>query len=348
LTWLDALRERFVSFSAARPGWVALQEAARLESEEERLPCSGELLHICCGGKRLNGSSHRAEVCLERGPRGMTVQKAGSVDIFEGAEKIEIMGRLPSFLWAYIDCARKMADDLKSSPTMGREATRDVARLLAVLDTAADQVGNEELKAQLTLHQEIIQAFHSGSVPSNKFVASFLVGLPRLEELAGQRRDASGEGLLDKVSLGDQLEKMEKIKAGRSADIVISVDILDDVRNYLSNEVMTEGISSVMVIDSAGTLIVCIGDKSDLDVISLAAVAAANFAATEQIARLIGERDFVLLFYKGHNESFHFSRVGDEYIIVTIFNNSLSLGLLRLKIAEVAQVLEKKLPKRQV
>jgi predicted regulator of Ras-like GTPase activity (Roadblock/LC7/MglB family) len=110
---------------------------------------------------------------------------------------------------------------------------------------------------------------------------------------------------------------------------------------------MTEGISSILVIDNAGSLIVNMGNKIQLDAISLAAVAAANFAATEQIARLIGERDFVLLFYKGHSESFHFSRVGEEYIIVTIFNNSLSLGLVRLKIAEVATVLAKKLPKRE-
>ena len=110
---------------------------------------------------------------------------------------------------------------------------------------------------------------------------------------------------------------------------------------------MTEGISSLMIIDTAGSLILHIGNKIELDAVSLAAVAAANFAATEQIARLIGEQDFVLLFYKGHNESFHFSRVGPEYIIVTIFSNSLSLGLLRLKIAEVVLVLEKKLPKRE-
>lgn len=102
-----------------------------------------------------------------------------------------------------------------------------------------------------------------------------------------------------------------------------------------------------MIIDTAGSLILQIGDKVELDAVSLAAVAAANFAATEQIACLIGERDFVLLFYKGHNESFHFSRVGSEYIIVTIFSNTLSLGLLRLKIAEVSLVLEKKLPKRE-
>jgi len=111
---------------------------------------------------------------------------------------------------------------------------------------------------------------------------------------------------------------------------------------------MTEGISSILVIDDAGTLIVKVGDRVSLDEVSLAAVAAANFAATEKIARLIGERDFVLLFYKGHNESFHFTRVGKEYIIVTIFNNSLSLGLLRLRIANASQVLEKKLPKRGI
>jgi predicted regulator of Ras-like GTPase activity (Roadblock/LC7/MglB family) len=168
----------------------------------------------------------------------------------------------------------------------------------------------------------------------------------KLEEMAGPRQ--TGLDIeLEKGILDRELEKAEKVKTGRSADIVVSVDILDDVRNYLSKEVMTEGISSVLVIDSAGSLIVNIGDKIELDVVSLAAVAAANFAATEQIARLIGERDFVLLFYKGHSESFHFTRVGSEYIIVTIFNNALSLGLLRLKIAEVAQVLETKLPKRE-
>ncbi|MBM4328108.1 MAG: roadblock/LC7 domain-containing protein [Deltaproteobacteria bacterium] len=123
--------------------------------------------------------------------------------------------------------------------------------------------------------------------------------------------------------------------------------MLDDIRGFLTEKVLTEEISSILIIDNAGTLIVNVGNKVDLDAISLAAVAAANFAATEKIARLIGERDFVLLFYKGRNESFHFRRLGTEYIIVTIFNNSLSLGLIRLKVAEVAQTLERKLPKRE-
>ncbi len=276
----------------------------------------------------------------------MTTQNVVSVDIFEGADKVEILGRLPAFLWAYVDNARKLAEDLKTSPGQTPASMDDVTRLLNILESAADQLENKALRAQLEHQSQTLNAFKGGAISSENFVDSFTTGLPKLVELAGQRRDAP-DALMDKATLNEQLDKMERIKAGRSADIVISVDILDDVRNYLATEVMTEGISSVLVIDNAGTLICTIGDKLELDVISLAAVAAANFAATEQIARLIGERDFVLLFYKGHSESFHFSRVGDEYIIVTIFNNSLSLGLLRLKIAEVAQVLEKKLPKRQ-
>ncbi|MBI5568653.1 MAG: roadblock/LC7 domain-containing protein [Desulfomonile tiedjei] len=277
----------------------------------------------------------------------MTVQNAGSADIFEGAEKIEVMGRLPALLWAFIDAIRHLLDDLKTSPSLQTETVHDVTRLLNVLVSAAHHIGNHQLKAQLSSQSEMVNALINGGLSGEDFSRSFTTELPKLEQLAGPRRDQAGEGLIDKTALDKHVEMLERIKAGRSADIVVSVDILDDVRNYLSSEVMTEGISSVLVIDNAGSLIVCIGDKTGLDVISLAAVAAANFAATEQIARLIGERDFVLLFYKGHNESFHFSRVGEEYIIVTIFNNTLSLGLLRLKIAEVAQVLEKKLPKRQ-
>ena len=64
------------------------------------------------------------------------------------------------------------------------------------------------------------------------------------------------------------------------------------MRSYLSKEVMTEGISAILVIDNAGSLIVNMGSKIELDAIALAAVAAANFAATEQIARLIGRAGF--------------------------------------------------------
>jgi predicted regulator of Ras-like GTPase activity (Roadblock/LC7/MglB family) len=277
----------------------------------------------------------------------MTSQDGGIDDIFKGAEQIEIFGKLPALLWAYIDSCRKFIDDLNSGVGDSSEHLEEMEKLLSVLNSAADHLRNKDLRERLGMHSQILESLPSESTSPEEAVESLTAGIASLEEIAGPRpepRDGTG----DKGWVDLEIARAEKIKTGRSADVIVSLDVLEDVRSYLAKEVMTEGISSILVIDNAGSLIVNIGGRIELDVISLAAVAAANFAATEQIARLIGESDFVLLFYKGHSESFHFSRVGSEYIIVTIFDNSLSLGLLRLKIAEVSQVLETKLPKREV
>lgn len=276
----------------------------------------------------------------------MTQQNGISRDIFRGAEKIEIFGKLPSLLWSYIDIARNLIQDLKTKPNLESPAMPQVKRMLEILDSAADHLENQKLKDKLSKQLNILASLNAGKL-SGGLIDSFEAELSTLGELAGQRVDTSSTGLMDPASLELDMQKGERIKSGRSADLIVNIAILNDVKNYLTQEILTDGVSSVLIIDSAGSLIVNIGTKPSLDATSLAAVAAANYAATQQIARLIGEQDFVLLFYKGHSESFHFCRVGEEFIIVTVFENSLSLGLLRLKIAEAAAVLEKKLPKRQ-
>ena len=240
----------------------------------------------------------------------MTSHDLGFDDIFKGSEEVEILGKLPAFLWAYIDNARRLVQDREAPPDDYSQSVLKVEKVLDILNSAADHLGNKDLKDRLGPHSHMLQALTKEGLPDAQLVDSFTAGLMRLEEIAGQRPASGRESFLDQVVLEHELDKVEKIKTGRSADIIVNVDILNDVRSYLAKEIMTEGISSLMIIDTAGSLVLHVGDKIELDAVSLAAVAAANFAATEQIARLIGEQDFVLLFYKGHNESFHFSRVG--------------------------------------
>jgi predicted regulator of Ras-like GTPase activity (Roadblock/LC7/MglB family) len=40
------------------------------------------------------------------------------------------------------------------------------------------------------------------------------------------------------------------------------------------------------------------------------------------------------LFHKDKNENIHFSKVMDDFLLVTIFGNDVSLGYLRLKVDE--------------
>ncbi len=277
----------------------------------------------------------------------MSTQDVVIKDIFGDADKVEILGKLPSILWAYVDRARGLVSELGTSPEGWAKSVKDTERILGLLESAAGHLANDDLKNRLGEHSRLLGALGRGELSPGEFTASFTADLPKLEGMAGPRPETLANGLLDEKFYEKALEKAERIRKGRGGDLVVSVELLDEIREHLQKEMVEEGIRSVLIVDKAGTLVINMGNKTDLDAVSLAAVAAANFAATERIANLIGERDFVLLFYKGHTESFHFTRAGKDYIIVTIFDNALSLGLLRLKISEVSQFLEEKLPKRE-
>jgi len=92
---------------------------------------------------------------------------------------------------------------------------------------------------------------------------------------------------------------------------------------------------SVLLIDRSGQLIAHQGNTSEIDILSLSALTAANFGATAEIARILGEEEFTLLFHKGRSENVYFSAVGEHVILVTLFDDQTSLGLIRLQINKI-------------
>ena len=109
----------------------------------------------------------------------------------------------------------------------------------------------------------------------------------------------------------------------------------ETMENILSKELIDVGVQSLLLIDLAGNILISLDDgKARYDVYSLAALAAGNFGAVSEIAKIIGETDFSLLFHKGEKESIHFSRIEDNLLLITIFGKEVSLGFLRLKVAE--------------
>lgn len=115
----------------------------------------------------------------------------------------------------------------------------------------------------------------------------------------------------------------------------IDQDQLDDIERVLEDDLIPSGVHSTMLIDMAGNIIAKSDDgQCNHDVYSLAALASANFAAVDTMAKIVGENEFSLLFHKGESENIHFSKVNAEYLLITIFGKDVSLGLLRLKVAE--------------
>ena len=96
----------------------------------------------------------------------------------------------------------------------------------------------------------------------------------------------------------------------------------------------------VFLVDKNGQQIAAKGDLEKVDATSLASLTAGNVAATDGLARLIGEKEFSILFHEGERDNIHISIVGQRLILVVIFDERSSLGLVRLRVRKTAAELE--------
>ena len=93
---------------------------------------------------------------------------------------------------------------------------------------------------------------------------------------------------------------------------------------------------AVLVIDKNGQSIAQAGDTDHLDVTSLSSLTAGNVAATGGIASLLSEKEFAGQFHEGEKTNVHISIVGARVILVVLFDERSSLGLVRLRVRKAA------------
>jgi len=126
-------------------------------------------------------------------------------------------------------------------------------------------------------------------------------------------------------------------------NIIITKEDLKKINFFLDKVVSSSLAHSVLLIDRSGQLITQYGNTMDIDILSLSALTAANFGATAEIAKILGEEEFTLLFHKGKCENVYFTAIGDHVIMVTLFDDKTSLGLIRLRINQIAEDLSQTL-----
>ena len=105
----------------------------------------------------------------------------------------------------------------------------------------------------------------------------------------------------------------------------------------LLDKLLRESNSKVIfLVDKNGQLIASTGETANLDTTSLASLTAGNIAATGGLAKLIGEKEFSILFHEGEKDNIHISIVGGRVILVVIFDQRSSLGLVRLRVKKAS------------
>jgi len=124
-------------------------------------------------------------------------------------------------------------------------------------------------------------------------------------------------------------------------DLVMYEEEYQQIKDILHRLQVDSNSKIVFLVDKNGQQIASQGDMRNVDATSLASLTAGNVAATDGLAKLIGEKEFSILFHEGERDNIHISLVAQRVILVVIFDEKSSLGLVRLRVKKASQELEK-------
>ena len=126
-----------------------------------------------------------------------------------------------------------------------------------------------------------------------------------------------------------------------STSFVMYEEEFERIKKLLNTLRMDASAKIVFLVDKNGQQIAGVGEVNLVDSTSLASLTAGNVAATDGLAKLIGEKEFSILFHEGRKDNIHISIVGQRLILVVIFDERSSLGLVRLRVRKASADIER-------
>jgi predicted regulator of Ras-like GTPase activity (Roadblock/LC7/MglB family) len=125
------------------------------------------------------------------------------------------------------------------------------------------------------------------------------------------------------------------------SQLVMQQEDFDKVLAIIQKLVRDANAKGIFVVDKAGQLIAEAGELQGIDSTSLASLTAGCVAATGGLAKIVGEEEFPIHFHQGQRDNLHMSLVGDRIILVVVFDERSSLGLVRLRVKKAGNELAK-------
>jgi predicted regulator of Ras-like GTPase activity (Roadblock/LC7/MglB family) len=89
---------------------------------------------------------------------------------------------------------------------------------------------------------------------------------------------------------------------------------------------------TALLVDRTGQMLATVGEEPRFDPVAFASLTAADFSANDQLARMLGENEFGALFHQGERDSLYLADIARRVILVVIFDNRTTLGLVKLRV----------------
>lgn len=138
---------------------------------------------------------------------------------------------------------------------------------------------------------------------------------------------------------------MEFSEKMRQARLVFYEEDVTEIDKILENFLERSQAKCALLIDKEGHLVTKKGFTKSFNTDSIAALVAGSFASTREVAKLLGETEFTVLFHQGKNENIHIGLVAERALVVVIFDDRTTLGMVRLYAEELTVKLSQALLK---
>ena len=114
---------------------------------------------------------------------------------------------------------------------------------------------------------------------------------------------------------------------------------IDRIDKLLAEFLRLSGAKCALLIDKEGHLVTKRGELRTIDIDTISALVAGSFAATKEMARLLGEEEFTAMFHQGERDNIQLSLVGDRTLLTILFDDRTTVGMVRLYASETAKKL---------
>jgi predicted regulator of Ras-like GTPase activity (Roadblock/LC7/MglB family) len=120
-----------------------------------------------------------------------------------------------------------------------------------------------------------------------------------------------------------------------------SEDHYRQIQQHLTAFLRESNARCALLVDRTGQLVTTVGETPQFDPTAFASLTAADFSANDQLARMIGEVEFASLVHQGERESMLLADVAKRVILVVLFDQRATLGLVKLKAKPVVEQLSR-------
>jgi len=122
----------------------------------------------------------------------------------------------------------------------------------------------------------------------------------------------------------------------RSTRLVFYKEDIEVIGKSLNAFLKNSNAQCALLVDKDGHLVTKEGEARTYDMDTISALVAGSFAATKQMAKLLGEEEFALMFHQGKKDNIQLSLVGERTILAVIFDDKTTLGMVRLYSSQVS------------